>query len=460
MSAFLGVAVLAMSTTGCKKYFEDYVASPNNPSTVTPALLLASVEVSTFATFGGQLARQGAVMIQHMAGTEVGSQSIEIANYNITELTNTNEWDAIYTGAIMNANIILREHGAGNPYYRGIAKVLIAMNAGLATDLWGDIPFSEAALGQSGNLNPKYDSQEAVIQQIQDMLDDAISDLSADLADNKLVPTTDDFIYGGDVEAWKKAAYALKARYANRLSQRNAAGSATAALAAVANGFTGSGDDCNMIFGDGNSLNQWYAYEQSRGGYLKVSKTFVDALDAKSDPRLPVFVAADVNGNITGTPPDDVTVTTSSYVGAYYATASASIPLLSYVEQKFIEAEAQLRAGNAAGAATAHNDAVKASILQVTGAADATYEAANASETAASITLEKIMYEKWVALFIQCEAYTDWRRTGVPSLTPNANGNTPTIPVRFIYPQGERIYNAANFPTGAIGLTDPVWWDN
>jgi hypothetical protein len=465
MSAFLGVAVLAASTTGCKKYFENSVASPNNPSTVTPALLLASVEVSTFASFGGQLARQGAVMIQHMAGTEIGSQSIEIANYNITELTNTNEWDAIYTGALMNANIILREHGEGNPYYRGIAKVLIAMNAGLATDLWGDIPLSEAALGQSidgnpGNLKPKYDTQEEVIQQIQDYLDEAISDLSADLADNKLVPTTDDFIYGGNVEAWKKAAYVLKARYANRLSQRNAAGSATAAIAALANGFGGPADDCNMIFGEGNALNQWFAYEQSRGGYMKVSTTFVDALTAASDPRLTVFVAEDVNGNITGTPPDDVTVTTSSYVGAYYASATSPIPLLSFVEQKFIEAEAQLRAGNAGGAATAHNEAVIASVLQVTGASDPVFEAAYASEDANSISLQKIMYQKWVALFIQVEAFSDWRRTSFPALTPNANGNTPSIPVRFIYPQGERIYNAANFPTGAIGLTDPVWWDN
>ncbi len=360
----------------------------------------------------------------------------------------------------MNANIIIREHGAENPYYRGIARVLIAMNAGLATDLWGDIPLSEASLGQSGNLKPKYDTQEEVIQQIQTLLDDAIVDLSADLADNKLVPTIDDFVYGGNVEAWKKAAYVLKARYSNRLSQRNAAGSATAALAALANGFGSPADDCNMIFGEGNSMNQWFAFEQNRGGYIKVSTTFVDALTAASDPRLPVFVGTDINGNISGTPPDDVTVTTSSYVGDFYASASSSIPLLSFVEQKFIEAEAQLRAGNAGGAATAHNEAVIASVLQVTGASDPTFEAAYASEDANSITLQKIMYQKWVALFAQCEAYADWRRTDFPALIPNANGNTTTIPVRFIYPQGERLYNAANFPTGAIGLTDPVWWDN
>lgn len=459
LSAFLGLAVLSLSTTSCKKYFEDYIASPNNPSEVTPALLLASVEVSTFASFGGQLARQSAVMIQHMAGTEVGSQSVEIANYNITELTNENEWNAIYTGAVMNASIIIRENEVESPYYSGIARVLLAMNLGLATDLWGDVPFTEAALGQSGNLAPAYDSQEDVMNLIQTVLDKAIIDLQRPIEDNKLVPTTDDFIYGGDVDAWIKAARVLKARYANRLSQRNAASSASDALAFIdAGAFGSSADDCNMVFGEGNSLNQWYAYEQSRGSYLKVSQTFVDALYNTSDPRLDVFCGKDVNDSISGTPFDDVTVSNTSYVGAYYASASASIPLLSYVEQKFIEAEAALRNGNAGRAATAHNDAVKASIAQVTGASDPAYEATYANEDASSITLEKIMYQKWVALFIQCEAYADWRRTGFPGLTPNPNGNTNTIPVRLPTPQNERLYNPNATVVGDI--EQPVWWDN
>jgi len=458
VGALLGLAVLGFTTTSCDKYFEDYVADPNNPGSVTPGLLMASVQVSTFATFGGQLARQNGVMIQHVSGTSAGSQSVEIANYNITELTNENEWNALYTGAVMNANIIIRDYGAANPYYAGISRVLIAMNIGLATDLWGDVPFSQASLGQTGQLNPVFDSQEDVIDAIQATLDEAIAELSSPASSNTLLPSSDDFIYGGDVSAWIKTAYALKARYANRLSQRDPNGSATDAIAALNNAYTSPADDANMIFGEGNALNQWYAYEQSRGGYIRVSSTFVDALDGTSDPRLPVFCAPDAQGGYSGTPPDDTDMDTSSYVGAYYASPASSIPLVSFVEMKFIEAEAKLRDGNAGGAATAHNEAVKASILQVTGASDAAYEGTYASEDAASITLEKIMYQKWVALFIQCEAYSDWRRTGFPALTPNVNGNIQSIPVRYIYAQNERLYNT-NYP-GTKQLTDPVWWDN
>jgi hypothetical protein len=457
LSVFLGLAVLTFATSGCKKYFEDYVATPNNPTEVTPALLLASVEVSTFASYGGQLARQSGVMIQHVAGTSTGSQTIEIANYNITELTNINEWSGIYEGALMDANIIINEYGGENPYYAGISRILIALNVGLASDLWGDVPLSDASGGQTGNLNPLYDAQESVFQQIQTLCDQAIVDLSRPEGDNTLVPGTDDFIHGGDVDAWIKTANVVKARYYNRLSKRDASGSATNALNALSAGaYTSSADDANLIYGEGNALNQWYAFEQSRGGYIRVSATFVDSLTNTSDPRLPVFCAEDQQGGYSGTPYDDVDMDTSSYVGAYYASATSPIPLVSYVEQKFIEAEAEFRAGNPGPAATAYNDAVKASILQVTGAADPNYEGIYASEDGGSISLEKIMYQKWVALFIQCEAYADWRRTKLPVLTPNPNGNTNVIPERFIYSQEERLYNQ-NFP-GALSLTDPVWF--
>lgn len=457
------IAVASSLTVGCDKYFEDAIPSPNDPVSVTPALLLSSIEISTFATYSGQIARQTAVMHQQMAGTSVGSQSQEIANYNITELTNENEWGTIYSGAIVNAQLLTDEdgYGKGNPWYRGIAKVLMALNYGVATDLWGDVPFSEDGLGAAGNFNPKYDTQEDVIEGIQDLLTDAIADLQAPEAANTAFPGIDDFIFNGDVTMWIKTAHAIKARYANRLSKRNAAGSATDALmhvnAAYTAGFAGPADDANMYFYDGNSLNQWYAYEQQRGGYLRVCETFVDALNATSDPRLPVFVGPDDNGGISGTPYDDVDVTTTSYVGAYYASATSPLPLVSFVELKFIEAEAKLRSGDASGAAMAHNDAVKASVLQVTGAADPTFEAAVANETAGSITLQKIMEQKWVALFIQTEAYADWRRTGFPVLTPNPNGDVPGIPRRLITPQNERLYNTNAVVVG--DLLAPVWWD-
>ncbi|UXP32696.1 SusD/RagB family nutrient-binding outer membrane lipoprotein [Reichenbachiella agarivorans] len=448
------ILTLSIGGTGCDSYFEDYIASPNNPSSATPALMLSSIEIATFASYGGQLARQSSVMTQQMAGTSAGSQSIEIAQYNITELTNENEWNTIYAGAISDGNALISLYGDENPWYAGISKVLLALNFGLATDLWGNIPFDEAGVGI---LQPAYESQEVVLGKIQTLLSEAITDLQSPASSNSLFPTTDDFIFEGDVAKWISTAYVLKARYANRLSAIDPTGSATDALSYITSANMTETDDCNMIFAGGTALNQWNDYEASRPSYMRVCETFVDVLTASSDPRLPVLLSKDANGGYSGTPFDDVDVLATSYVGDYYASEDSPIPLVSYVESKFIEAEAQLRLSNASDAATAYNEAVSASILKITGASDVAYEGVYASETAATITLEKIMNQKWIALFIQVESYSDWRRTGFPVLTPNPDGLVTGIPVRLITPQNERLYNPVAEVYG--NLLDPVWWD-
>lgn len=94
----------------------------------------------------------------------------------------------------------------------------------------------------------------------------------------------------------------------------------------------------------------------------------------------------------------------------------------------FLEAECQLRLSDIVGVTTAHNLAVKESILHVTGASNAVYELAHASENAGSINLTKIMTEKYVALFTQAETYADWRRIGIRVLIPNPNRVTSGIP--------------------------------
>ncbi len=461
LSIILGLGAV---TTSCEKYFEDAIATPNNPTEVTPALLLANIEVATFSNYGGQLARQTQMMVQQIAGTTEGSQTTEVMNYNITELTNENEWSVIYTGALMNGKILIDDFGAANPHYAGIARVIMALNLGSATDLWGDVPFSNALNGLNGEFAPEYDLQQSLLDDsnpnsIFGLLDQAIADLQQPSSANSFVPGSEDFIYGGDVDLWIKAAYSLKARYYNRLSEVDGPGSAQKALTALANGITSSSENAMMVFGTGgNSQNQWYAYKQARPNYIKMAEYFVDTLNATSDPRLPFYAEEDTAGVYSGTPKDKIDEIFTSSVGPYLSTSNASIPLISYAEMKFIEAEAELRAGSGGPAATAFNEGVIASVEAVTGSATGTYITTYANETGGSINLEKIMYQKYVALFGQIEVYNDFRRTGFPGITPASGAQIPVIPLRLIIPQNERVYNpnAANF---IKPLTEPVYWD-
>lgn len=466
ISIIITSIALALMSAGCKKYFEEKIASPNDPTETSPDLLISSMELATFAGYSGQLARQGLTFTQHIAGTSQGSQSAEIARYILTEQTNENEWGAIYTGALVNGRILINEFGDENPHYAGIARILMAMNLGLATDLWGDVPFSDALKGLDGEFEPFYDTQESILDDsnpnsIFALLDEAITDLTMPESSNRLLPGGDDFIFEGDVTKWIKTAHTLKARYYNRLSQRDPAGSATKVLGALTSGIVSSGDDCIMSFGStAGQLNQWYDFEQNRSGYFRMGEYFVDLLKNNNDPRLAFFADTISNGTYIGTPKDDIDSVNTSAIGRYIGAINSQIPLVSFVEAKFLEAEAELRGGNPGNAATAYNVAVVESATQVLGMApDATFIANYASETSGSITLETIMTQKYIAMFGQIEAYADFRRTDMPSnITPNPNGNVGVIPVRFVTAQNERLYNRN--ATVVQDVRIPVWWDN
>jgi hypothetical protein len=72
---------------------------------------------------------------------------------------------------------------------------------------------------------------------------------------------------------------------------------------------------------------------------------------------------------------------------------------------------------------------------------------------AGSLTLNLIMTQKHLALFMEPELFNDWRRTGFPALTPNAGSQ---IPRRFPYPQQELNLNS-NTPQATI--YSKVAWD-
>jgi len=158
---------------------------------------------------------------------------------------------------------------------------------------------------------------------------------------------------------------------------------------------------------------------------------------AAGDPRLAAFVGGGKN------------------FGLFYGSIGSPVPFISYVETKFIEAEAQLRKASPSQAAAnaAYDAAVTASLAKFS-VTDATWLTANTSGVLGDRSLQNIIEAKYIALFMQTEAYTDYRRTGWPILTPTAG---TSIPVRFPYCTDERLYNTDNVPTG-ITTDTPLWW--
>ncbi|MFH6937444.1 SusD/RagB family nutrient-binding outer membrane lipoprotein [Flavobacterium sp. YO12] len=451
-------AVGASLLTSCQTELDTFNENPNSPITTTPTLLLSAMEVSTFSTHTSGLIRTSNIFDQHLAGTSVG-QLGDIQRYILTEQDVNNEWNTVYGTTLISGHILNRDFADKFPYYNGIGQVLTALNLGYATDVWGDVPYDEAFRAEEGNRAPKYNTQQEIYQRLQTILDEAIVNLKKPAASNETRPGADDFIFAGNTAKWIKVAYVLKARYALRLTQVDTGAAQKALDYITAAGMTANTDDANAIFfSTANTLNQWYAFDNSRKNYLKTGAYFVNSLKNTTDPRLKFSIALSTPSaevpvpTYIGNAPEDLETTYSSYIGSAYASATSPVGMVTYAEAKFIEAEAKFRLGQ--NAQPALEAAVAASVLKVTGTPATPAFLATAATT---VTLANIIQQKYLSLFLTMEPYNDYRRTGLPALVPNQSSNTKTIPVRFPTPSDERNYNPN--ATVVSNVTTKVWWD-
>ncbi len=427
---------------------------PDAPGDVPMSLLVPGIQQSIgFTILGNDGPRPVNIWMQMYDG--VARQSHTTARYQLTAADVDNYWGSVYTGALINAKILLDKAVAeSSPHNAGVAKVLIAYTLGITTDLFGDVPYLEALRGTDNVLTPVYDSQESVYGSIFTLLDEAMVDLGSG---EEPVGIDGDVVYEGDAEAWLKAAYAIKARAELQLSNVNGASAYTSALAQIGNALASNADNMLVPFSaaNPNPLNQFMVER----GDIRMCQTFLDELEATSDPRISFLYGEDDEGGISGSPPAGE-IEAASPPGSYLASQTSPIVMISYAEVKFIEAEAALMSGDADRAVQAYKDAVTASLDQIAGEVDADWFATVIdSESAGTITLEKIIMQKRIALVGQVQPFSDWRRTGIPSLALATGATKTEIPRRFPYSQGELINNAANVP--AVGsIIVPVWWDN
>jgi len=441
--------------------FDEIGTNPNSPTEVPIKLLMPQVGVETaFAVSGTDLAWYSSVFVEHTTGVH-GQLETADKRTAINSTIGNNSWNSLYAGALNDLNIIIQlgsEGGAEEGHWNavGIAKVLSAYNYSVATDLWGEVPFSEALQG-SENRTPLFDDQAEVYDGMQRLLDEAIADLQKESTTNV---GTNDFYYSGDAEQWIKAAYALKARFHNRLSKKDPSGSATSVLNALTNAFEDGGDD--LVFSsfttDATGEHPWFQELNDRSHHA-ISTTIFNILDGLADPRADLWFGT-VGGSVVpapnGTAVTDQGGNIYSRASRNYLTATSPIPIITYDELKFLEAEAHLRLNERTEAYEAYLAGVEAAMerAEVDGDDIEAYLAQNnVAVGEANLSLEDIVTQKYIAfwLFQPIEAYNDFRRTSIPTM----NNPVAPPPNRFPYPQDEVAANT-NVPDRTI--QNKVWW--
>jgi len=389
------------------------------------SLVLPSAEAHMAFNSGALAARNPGIVVQYFIGLEAQQQ--QYSQYLIPRNAMDNLWVfGMYGGGMKDLNFIIEstsgENAINAPYYSGIAKIYMAEALGMLTLMFGDIPYSEAFQGDDGNITPVYDTQEEILQSIQTLLDEAITELSTDV-EGDIEPGADEVVFNGDPDKWIATAYSLKARY--HLTN----GDFTSASAALANSIKSNAGSALYPFDasltSGNPLYSFGDFE--RPGTMGAHPTFVSKMS--SDPRQPL--------NLPG----------GSFVNGFWTSQSSPLPIITYAEVKFMEAEIEAQQGG--DATELVKEAVRAN-MEFMGVPEEDIIVYNLGISNPS--LSQLMNEKYKAVYPNSMvSWSDYRRTGFPALTPPSNassdfyrGSVDDIPERFIYPESEFLYNVEN----------------
>ncbi len=374
----------------CTDHFEELNKSPNNPVDV-PAINIFTKAIQQ------SVGRQDGGWIQHtylgcwcQQWTKV--QYIDEDKYEPRDMSG--DFDAPYYEELADLKIVMDKATENeDDALLGAALVMKSWVFMHLTDMFGDIPYSEALQGFSadGDITPAYDTQEDVYMGI-------IADLEQ--ANTLLGSTTvnfgsGDIMYGGDPVKWQKFANSLRLRALNRIAGTpwsftyDMAGTqgdvtTTAGAAPYANAdaeiatllandpiFESNADDANLVYPGLPYRNPIFntLYARTDQG---ISETMVNWLVARNDPRIHIYAqprpdsydagAGDYSGlKYTGFQNGEALLSavfpSICLLGTKVAyTETSPLYVLTYDETEFNVAEYYLRQGNM-GQAQAHYEA-------------------------------------------------------------------------------------------------------
>jgi hypothetical protein len=518
------LVLLTLILVSCNK-FGNVNTDPTKSSNLDPVNQLALVQLR----YSGELTineRTTIIMtmplVQQIGGAyynRYGFEYVKNKQY-MSEL-----WELGYPNDILNITDAV-DRTAGNPIktnLNAICRIMKVYVFSRITDLYGDIPYSQAGKGyETGAVRPVFDTQKAIYDNFFTELTAAEAELDAS---KDAVP--EDIYYQGNVGAWKKFANSLHLRLAMRLSKVDPEKAKTEVMAAYNAGLFTSNDDMCIT----HHANIQNSYSDIRGngvsvainqypddGRPRVCNTLIDEMKQTNDPRLGYIARdywvnpdnpaerIDVTDGVTaqigliGVGPGkynyddylgDINVAVAGHgvvpipnngqkaqLADWMITNDAPFLHLTYAEVEFLLAEATERWGLSLGsdANTLFKNGMAAACQQLslfnggpvlTDAQIQQFQTDNPLIPGKEIQM--IDTQLWVALLLNGpEAYANWRRTGYPALTPaiTTESTTTTIPRRFEYPLTETEQNAANvkIAVAAIGggvddWTARVWWD-
>ncbi|WP_126973578.1 SusD/RagB family nutrient-binding outer membrane lipoprotein [Gynurincola endophyticus] len=479
---FVAAGIIAFA--GCTKGFTELNTDPNKIDKVTPGSLLTPTiyGMSNYFTIRSYDFTWEIMQVGLSYGNYQGSTG-GVHRYEVTESAGNGTWNTCYKWLRNLTEMELAADVYNAPVYKAVASTLRAYIAGILTDSFGDIPFSQALSAEEGITQPVFDTQESIYVSL-------INELKAANQIYKAggTMTGNDLLYNNNVESWRRFNNSLLMRMLLRLSKRTELNTLTELRSIIADPaeypvFTSNAQAALVKISGQSPYDYAWARRQDYVNFHAMSSYFVDMLNQLEDPRRALFMTK--GSRLVNNQLEDI-----GYVGIPSAHSgdesqfnyNPSTPngdlmvhtalgteiievIMSYAEVEFIKAEIALLDANMVAAEEAYKKGVTAAVTQwKNGVMPANYF--DNQEAAFNGSMEQVLTQKYLALvFNDYQQWFEYRRTGYPQLpkTPYMWHNG-VMPTRFMYHVDVRRFNANNYRMAAerIGGDDvmtKVWWE-
>ncbi len=460
----------ALTQVGCKK-FNEFQNDPNKSTIATPDLLLNSVEQTAFQSTD--------ITVAFASRQMVFTDAVNLNQYYGWTRGNYNNFNSLRQVMKMEQTALSQS----KPEYLPIAKFFRAWYFLQLTQIFGDIPYSEALKGDENISVPKYDKQ-------QDIYLNILNDLK--LANGMINANTEslkgDIVFNGNMQQWKKTINSLSLRVLMSLSikENDSKYEIKKRFAEIVNNpneypiFTGNIDNAQLKYYDlqGNRYPYFNSNDMQTTNYME--ETFINLLKTLKDVRLfsfadkaPKFAAlaptdynaysgakgsAPVNENNARTVAGEISKINPRFYNNPINEPSIAI---GYAEIQFILAEGVERGWITGSTSDYYQKGIKASMqfYKIDDAAINIYLAQSTVQLAgAANPLSNIITQKYIASFMNSgwQPFFEQRRTGFPIFDVSGAGvlNDKRIPKRFMYPESELRLNQQNV-SGAISSQFP-----
>ncbi len=217
-----GLILTLLVVSSCKKDFDEINTDPGSFTTASDGALFNEVISTLQLGWNEQFyinneilykqTQQAALTREAWGNFTLGTEEIWSRYY--TSLPEIRELERRFSGYEETPAVV---------NMKAMVKILLAMKTFRVTDLFGDIPFSEAGYGFQNLdlLRPKYDSQRDIYLTLLGEL--AWADEHIDEGAPNVEPFTSfrkfDKLFNGDLSKWRKMANSLRLRHAMRMSE-------------------------------------------------------------------------------------------------------------------------------------------------------------------------------------------------------------------------------------------------